>query len=145
MDIHGASVAIPRDDLDRMDAHAVRYYEEIRKRASDINTIANNVADMGFTVEDIQSIKQHVFLNEYILEGKKARRFDPDFDIAVSWQRLIDGQDIKEMDIVLLQHELLEYRLMSQGMSYYDAHNAAEKEYNYKRFTTDLDRKAGIQ
>ena len=49
------------------------------------------------------------------------------------------------MDVVLLQHEFLEHRLMSQGMSYVDAHNVAEKEYNYKRFTTDLDREAGIR
>ena len=43
MDIFGASGAIPRDDLDRMDSHAERYYEEIRKRKSDIKAIAKNV------------------------------------------------------------------------------------------------------
>ena len=32
MNIHGASGAVPRDDLDRMDAHAVRYYEYNYKR-----------------------------------------------------------------------------------------------------------------
>ena len=31
-DATGATGAIPRDDLQRMDEHAERYYEEIRKR-----------------------------------------------------------------------------------------------------------------
>ena len=34
---------------------------------------------------------------------------------------------------------------MSQGMSYTDAHDAAEKQYNYKQYAVDLDREAGIR
>ena len=145
MDIYGARGAIPLDDLSRMDAHAERYYEEIRRRNSDVQAIATNVEGMGFTVQDIQTVKSHIFLNEYVLEGKKPRRFDPDYDMAVSWQRLIDGRDIREMDVILLQHELLEYSLMSQVISYVQAHEAAERQYSYKGFTTELDKEAGIR
>ncbi|MCL2772621.1 MAG: hypothetical protein FWD71_04650 [Oscillospiraceae bacterium] len=36
LDITGASGAIPRTDFKRMRAHAERYYEEIRKRTTDM-------------------------------------------------------------------------------------------------------------
>ena len=87
-----------------------------------------------FTESDIHTIKQHVFMNEYMLDGE-IKRFDPDYDIAESWRRLIDGKDIREMDIVLLRHELLEYQHMSQGMVYTEAHKLAEIRYNYSNFS----------
>ena len=116
----GASGAIPRHDWSRMDKHARMFYEQIRKRKSDIEAIAQNT---GFSIDDIQKVKAHIFFNEYDLGDETPSRFDPLYDIAVSWQRLISGSDIKEMDIVLLHHELMEYELMSeQNMSYNAAH-----------------------
>jgi hypothetical protein len=38
----GASGAIPRSDRNRMDQHAELYYEEIRKRVGDVESIAKN-------------------------------------------------------------------------------------------------------
>jgi len=143
MDITGASGAIPRSDNARMDSHADRYYEEIRKRDTDVAAIAQNTV---FSVEDVEIIKRHVFFNEYSLDGKGVKRFDPNYDMAVSWQRLIDGKDIHEMDIVLLHHELLEYKIMTeQGVPYYKAHTQASKQYNYQAYTDELDRKAGLK
>ena len=101
----GASGAIPRNDIARMDDHAERYYDEIRKRSSDIEAIAQNT---GFAVGDIRSIKQHVFIDTHDLGKKLPTRFEPDYDMAVSWQRLIEGKNIQEMDLVLLNHELTE-------------------------------------
>jgi len=142
LDITGASGAIPRSDIVRRDEHARVYYEEIRKRTTDIAVIARNT---GFRVSDIRKIKRHVFFNEYNLGKKKLSRFDPDYDMAVSWQRLIDGKDIHEMDIVLLKHELMEYGLMNEKhLSYDEAHEIAERTYNYQAYTKDLDRKEGI-
>lgn len=138
-----ASGAIPRTDLDRMDEHAKRYYEEIRKRKSDVVAIAQNT---GFSVEDIDKIKRHVFFNAYALDGKGARRFDPSYDMAVSWQRLIDGKNIQEMDIVMLHHELLEHKIMTeQDMPYHLAHKQANKQYNYQAYCDELDRKGGLR
>ena len=111
MDFVKASGAIPRNDNVRMDEHAGRYYEEIRRRKSDVKAIARNTG-----------------LN----------------DMAVSWQRLIEGNNIQEMDIVLLNHELHELQLMRQGLSYDAAHRLAELAYNYTRYGKDLDAKEGI-
>ena len=40
MDISGASGAIPRYDNARMDEHDEMFYEEIRKRESDVESIS---------------------------------------------------------------------------------------------------------
>ena len=142
MDITGASGAIPRSDYGRMDEHAERYYEEIRKRNTDVATIAENT---GFSVEDVEAVKRHIFFNEYQLDSKRLRRFDPNYDMAVSWQRLIDGKNILEMDMVLLKHELYEYNLMkSQCLTYELAHIQASKLFDYQAYTDALDRKAGV-
>jgi len=138
----GASGAIPRNDIARMDAHAKRYYEEIRKRASDVRAIAQNT---GLTEEDIMAIKQHIFFNEYALGGKKPARFDPDYDMAVSWQRLIEGKSIQEMDLVMLKHEMMEYQLMSEKcLSYREAHDLTEQSYNYAKYVNELNAREGM-
>ena len=141
MDIK-ASGAISRHDRDRMDKHAEMYYEAIRKRSGDVEAIARNT---GFSTKDIRKIKEHIFMNAYDLhDGKKC--FDPDYDIAVSWQRLSEGKNIKEMDLVLLNHELMEYRLMNEkGMPYDKAHAETEKLYNYDKYIRELDLKGGIK
>jgi hypothetical protein len=142
MDITGASGAIPRDDWKSMDEHAERYYEEIRKRTSDVETIAKN-AEMS--LEDVQKVKNHVFYNTYDLGRSVPARFDPNYDMAVSWQRLIDGKNIQEMDAVMLRHELLEYEYMSKEMTYEQAHKLANEQFNYEVFVTELNRKAGLK
>ena len=138
----GASGAIPRHDWTRMDAHAKMFYEQIRKRKSDIKAIVNNA---GFTFDEIRKVKEHIFFNEYDLGDETPTRFDPTYDIAISWQRLIDGRDIKEMDMILINHELMEYNLMNQqGMDYTTAHHIAEKAFNFSKFVKELDEKEGL-
>ena len=140
--ITGAGGALPRHDWPRMDAHAKMFYEQVRKRKTDIESIAKNT---GFTIDDVRKIKEHIFFNEYDLGDEAPSRFDPIYDIAVSWQRLIGGDDIKEMDIVLLHHELMEYELMNQkGMEYKAAHRIAERAYNYSKYVRELDAKEGL-
>ena len=141
MDITDARGAIPRDDYGRMKEHAELYYDEIRKRKSDVTAIAHNI---GFSVEDVGKIKRHIFIDEHDLGKKRPSSFAPDYDMAVSWQRLSEGKDIQEMDIVLLNHELIELGLMAQGISYVEAHNLAEKEYNYAKYIKELNAKEGI-
>jgi len=142
MSFSGASGAIPRHDWSRMDAHAKMFYEEVRKRKSDIAAIAENT---GLAADDIRKIKEHIFFNEYDLGDEVPTRFDPLYDIAVSWQRLTDGRGIKEMDIVLLRHELMEHNLMNQqGMDYKTAHYTAEQAHNYSKYVKALDEKEGL-
>ena len=59
--------------------------------------------------------------------GGEIRRFDSDYMIAQSWQRLIDGQKILPHDLTLLRHEELESALVRSGQSQLDAHIAASK------------------
>ncbi|MCL2198808.1 MAG: hypothetical protein FWB80_07780 [Defluviitaleaceae bacterium] len=117
MDITGASGAISRSDLARMDSHAEKYYEQIRKRTSDIAAIAKNT---GFSVEDIEAIKRHIFIEEHDL-----------------------GRE--EMDITLLNHELQELKLMAQDINYADAHIKADQQHSYTRFVRTLNEKEGIK
>ena len=139
----GASGAIPRSDQKRMESHAKLYYDEIRKRKGDVSVIAKN---SGMTEEDIEAIKNHVFINEYDLGGPVPERFYPSYDMAISWQRLIEGKDIQEMDIVMLKHELLEYGIMrDEKLPYSQAHDKANERYNYEEYCIELDRRAGVR
>ena len=83
-------------------------------------------------------------MDKHDLGGEKPSRFNPDYDIAVSWQRLIEGKGIKEMDTVLLKHELHELKLMAQGLDYRKAHDLTDLLYNYTKHVKDLDAKEGI-
>lgn len=58
--------------------------------------------------------------------------------MAQSWQRLIDGRNIQDRDIVLLNHEFLESVLESEGLVSYLAHRQTEKIYNYSAALKEL-------
>jgi hypothetical protein len=123
------SGAIPAGDERRRNAHARRYYEEVRKRTTDIQAIAKNT---GWEDRIIEKIKSHVFFAEHDLGYDVPVRFDPDYNMAVSWQRLTDGADIREEDLVLLHHEYLELTLMERdGLNYDEAHMKASEKYDY--------------
>jgi len=124
-----------------MDSHAERYYEEIRNRKSDVEAIANN---SGFAVGDVNRVKQHIFIQKHDLGTDEPLRLTPDYDMAVSWQKLIDGKNIREMDIVLLKHELVEIEFLSQGYTFDEAHELAEKKYNYAEYVKELNAREGI-
>jgi len=141
MNITEASGAIPRNDFNRMNEHAKLYYEEIRNRKSDIAAIAKNT---GFSFDNVEKIKRHIFIDTHDLGAEIPLKFTPDFDMAISWQRLTAGKDIKEMDIILLKHELHELNLMAQGYDYSTANDMTDLIYNYTKYTKELDAKEGI-
>ena len=126
--INTGSIAGARDPLSpRAEKHAIQYYESVRHMKTDAERIAKNT---GWEKEKIAEIKNHVFIQEHdLLYGH--RRFDPSFEMAQSWQRLIEGKDIRECDLVLLKHEYLELTLMKKGYSQNDAHIIASKKYDY--------------
>lgn len=110
--------------------HADQYYESVRHMKNDTATIADNI---GWQKETVEKIKKYVFIDEHeLLEGRA--RFAPSYDMAQSWQRLIDGKHIKEQDLVLLKHEYLELELVEKGMSQDAAHIEASKKYNYAKY-----------
>ena len=143
MYLTGAGGAIPRNAFAQMDQHAELYYEEIRKRTSDVSAIVKNTK---FSEEDIVKIKNHIFFNEYDFGEDVPTKFDPSYDMAVSWQRLIEGTNIQEMDLIMLRHELMEHQLMNdQGLAYHEAHEKTNMLYNYEKYTVELDRKEGLR
>ena len=109
--------------------HADRYYESVRHMTNDVNRIASNT---GFSVEEISTIKDFVFMQKHELDGK-IERFAPSFEMSQSWQRLIDGKNIQPHDITLLKHELMERELMKKGFSQDEAHIRTSQKYNYAR------------
>lgn len=109
--------------------HAERYYGLVRSMSTDAARIAKNT---GFSETDVILVKKYLFTEFHDLGGKSPERFAPDFAIAESWQRLIDGKP-EEHDLTLLKHEIRERQLVLRGMSQYDAHIAASKEFNYSR------------
>ncbi|MEG0896493.1 MAG: phage minor capsid protein [Ruthenibacterium sp.] len=118
-------------DPDSVEAnlHSIQYYESVRRMKDDISVIAKNV---GWKEDSILKIKNHVFIEKHELGGLEPECFDPDYNMAVSWQRLIEGKHILEQDLVLLKHEYLELTLMRyQGLSYQQAHTVSNQQHNY--------------
>lgn len=114
---------------DRAQDHAVRYYESVRKMTTDVARIAKNT---GYSEHEVQRIKNFIFLDAHDLGDGRISRFDPSYEMAESWQRLIDGKDIKPHDLTLLRHEIAERSLMEQGYSQDEAHRIASAQFNYR-------------
>jgi len=114
----------------RAEQHAIQYYESVRHMTNDVNRIAQNT---GWKPEAIRKIKKYIFEDEHdLLEGYA--RFAPSYDMAQSWQRLIDGKNIKEQDLVLLKHEYLEMILVERGLPQNEAHVQASIKHNYAKY-----------
>ena len=113
---------------------AEMYYEEIRKFSTDAEKIAGN---LGKDKRDIQKIKAYLFEEESLVspETGERRRFDPDCAIAQSWQRLMNGKDIKPHDRTLIEHELLEMKIKREHpeIDHIKAHKMAAEKYNYPK------------
>jgi hypothetical protein len=116
--------------------HAELYYEEIRKRKSDVEAIAKNTK---FSAEDIDKIKKHLFMDEIRFEDGRLERFSPDFMQSQAWQRLIDG-NYTDNDMLLLNHELEEINYMHENNAAYEtAHKYANQKYNWERVILEIE------
>ncbi|MBQ8647445.1 MAG: phage minor capsid protein [Oscillospiraceae bacterium] len=109
--------------------HAERYYGLVRSMKTDAALIAKNT---GYTEAQITAIKKYLFIDKHDLGDPEPRRFDADFAIAQSWQRLMAGTP-ELHDLTLLKHEILERQLMDGGMSQNDAHILASASHNYSK------------
>lgn len=122
--------ALNPNSLRGMD-EAEKLYEQIRKRKTDHIHVSNN---SGCSLEQAKVIKDYIFNNMPELHSGYMR-FAPDLAMAQSWLRLseVKGARIQPHDIVLLQHELYELRLMLNNKDLHQkaAHDIAESRYNY--------------
>jgi len=136
-DIMVSGARITNPDSDEANKFAKEYYEAVRKRKTDYQKIAKNI---GETEENVLKVKNYLFVdNSLYNEGLGVwMQFPPDCAIAHSWQRLIEGKDIKDHDITLIKHELYEMEIKNKepGISHSEAHRLAEKRYNYAEGVT---------
>ncbi len=102
-----------------------------RNRQNEINAVAKNT---GFSVEDVERVFAHVFERKHLFADGTIHKFDPDYYMAMSWQRLREGKNIQPHDIILLQHELAEEKIMGESLEivYENVHNEVQEIYNYQ-------------
>lgn len=138
-ELKSGALNIKNDPLGRKrEAHAKRYYEEITNRKP--YTVINRIAKNGnISKKSAKNIYNHVFVESHRFADGSTRMFDPDYDMAESFRRILDGKDIKSHDIVLIKHENLELNLMKKyNLAYEDAHNLAVRKYDYEKALDDF-------
>ncbi|WP_277270716.1 hypothetical protein [Phascolarctobacterium succinatutens] len=117
-------------DYTRRYEHAEKYYEARRKNG--IHAFVNKIhKNTGYPKKRLESIFKHVFINEYDLADGH-HRFYPNFEMSQSFQRLLEGKNIQEHDVLMLKHEHLEFAIMKKiGYNYDEAHDLTNTKYNY--------------
>ena len=109
--------------------HARKYYGLVRSMTTDVAKISNAT---GMSKADVQSVKDFIFLDKHDLGNGKREYFEPDYMMAESWRRLVDGKPEKH-DITLLNREIMEKQMMQQGFSQEEAHLQTSKKYDYAK------------
>lgn len=132
------------DPLGRMrEAHAERYYDEIchRKPEYVIEKIAKNINVSEKVASDVYN---HVFVEKHTFRNGEYKKFSPEYNMAESFRRILDGKNIQTHDIVLIKHENLELNLMRKyNMVYEEAHELTVKKYDYDAALKEFLRKGG--
>lgn len=129
---------IPEDDLLERDNWAKVHYRNLKSmdRRKMVDKISKN---SKLDKETVETALAHVFddvqelLDPMTLEPTM-KHFDPDYDMAHSFLRLIDGTDIRPYDILLLKHENLESLYMNRdNMGYREADAKTNETFNYRK------------
>lgn len=112
--------------------HAINLYRQIRNRKGDCKNVARNT---GFSIEVITIVKNYLFYDKHMLSDGYMR-FHHDYYIAESWRRLAEanGNNIRECDIIMLRHEILEIRYILDGYNQSEAHDLANQLYRYSDY-----------
>ncbi len=130
--ISGGKWYAPNNTENPRDVAAAKAYRKISRR-NDTNTISKNT---GIAVEDIIEIKRHIFFDKH-QKYDGYGLLDPDYDMAVAWERLYNGNFLPR-DITLLNHELLESKYEKMyNVTIAEAHSMAEKEYDWWKQVVD--------
>lgn len=81
-------------------------------------------------MDDIQTIRTHVFFKKHKLDGSIYGRFVPDYNMAVG-KRLREGKPLGR-DTTLLRHELLKSEIEKKyNLGAREAHDRASEVYNW--------------
>ncbi len=116
--------------IEKFERQAEQFYNaRVRNGNNDVKSISENT---GFHYDDVLAIKNHVMVDEHLFSDGSVRKFDPNIDQALAWQRLMEN-NFKDSDILLLNHELRELRYMqSTGCDYETAHRYATQKYDWQ-------------
>ena len=121
----GGHYYINKENDTQKDRQAARAYEQY-SREDDSKKISSV---SGFTVQEIQRIRSHVFFRKHDLYDNRFNRFDPSYDMAVAWKRLREGKPLPR-DLTLLHHELFESEVEQKyNLSVAEAHRIADQKY----------------
>lgn len=116
--------------IEKFERQAEQFYNaRVRNGNNDVQSISKNT---GFSYDDVLAIKNHVMIDKHLFSDGSVRKFDPNIDQALAWQRLMEN-NFKDSDILLLNHELRELRYMqSTGCDYETAHRYATQKYDWQ-------------
>lgn len=109
--------------------HAKKYYGLVRSMTTDVKRIAEAT---GYSEQEIREIKNFIFIDKHDLGEQGVRRFEPDYMMGESWRRLIAGKP-ETHDLTLINHEIMEKKLIQEGMSQEEAHIKTSAKYNYDK------------
>jgi hypothetical protein len=114
-------------------------YTSIRNSNTDVLKIAKA---LGFKIDNIQKIKDHVFYNKHKFDRYKGeeieyKRFDANLKQALAWKRLETGKFSTD-DIVWLKHEFAEqYHEFKHNAGYSESHNRAQNMFDGEPWKND--------
>jgi len=105
------------------------FYAARIKNNDDVEIISKNT---GFSKEEIVAIKKHIMIEEHYFKDGSLRKFDPNIDQALAWQRMMKG-NATQNDILLLNHELRELRYIEENNCDYEtAHLFSNQKYDWQ-------------
>lgn len=117
---------------------AKKIYLELGQRdASFAGKIIAKVGNISDT--EGKQVFNHIFRNKHKFDDEISGEiyedyFDPDYDMAQSFLRILNRQKVLERDIILIKHELLESNLMKENsnLTYKEAHKITNQHFNYE-------------
>ena len=117
---------------------AKKIYLELGQRdASFAGKIIAKVGNISDT--EGKQVFNHIFRNKHKFDDEISGEiyedyFDPDYDMAQSFLRILNRQKVLERDIILIKHELLESNLMKENstLTYKEAHKITNQQFNYE-------------
>lgn len=117
---------------------AKKIYLELGQR--DSSFAGKIIAKVG-NISDTEGkqVFNHIFRNKHKFDDEISGEiyedyFDPDYDMAQSFLRILNRQKVLERDIILIKHELLESNLMKENpdLTYKKAHKITNQQFNYE-------------
>lgn len=122
--------------IEKFEKQAKEFYRaRIRNGDSDVLLISQNT---DFTYDEILAIKNHIMVSEHLFNDGSLRKFDPDIDQALAWQRLMKNKAISS-DILMLNHEFRELKYIEKtGCSYEVAHNYSSEKYDWQSVIDEI-------